>query len=103
MALNYVLRFEEMDRHSLPMAGGKGANLGELANAGFPVPPGFCITTGAYRRIIDERDELKDWLDHLNELQPDQLDTIRSIGQKVREFFESLEFPAAIKSEIIKA
>lgn len=103
MTLNYVLRFEEMDRHSLPMAGGKGANLGELAKAGFPVPPGFCITTGAYRRIMDEQDELKNWLDRLNELKPDQLDAIRSIGQKVREFFESLEFPASIKSEIIGA
>ena len=32
----------------LPIAGGKGANLGELIRAGFPVPDGFVITTGAY-------------------------------------------------------
>jgi phosphoenolpyruvate synthase/pyruvate phosphate dikinase len=33
---------------SLAIAGGKGANLGELSQAGFEVPPGFVITTAAY-------------------------------------------------------
>lgn len=33
----------------LPLAGGKGANLGELLGAGLPVPPGFVVTTAAYR------------------------------------------------------
>ena len=101
--MKYVLRFEEMDRHSLPIAGGKGANLGELAHAGFPVPPGFCITTAAYRQIIDELDEINGWLDRLNELKPDQLEEIRLYGQKVRELIEGVEFPAPMKSEIIEA
>ena len=33
----------------LPEVGGKAANLGELIRAGLPVPPGFCLTTEAYR------------------------------------------------------
>ncbi|MGQ0718051.1 MAG: PEP/pyruvate-binding domain-containing protein [Pseudonocardiales bacterium] len=35
----------------LPVVGGKAANLGELIRAGFPVPPGFCLTTAAYQQI----------------------------------------------------
>jgi rifampicin phosphotransferase len=35
----------------LPVVGGKAANLGELIRAGFPVPPGFCITTAAYQQV----------------------------------------------------
>ncbi|MGH3777599.1 MAG: PEP/pyruvate-binding domain-containing protein [Pseudonocardiaceae bacterium] len=35
----------------LPVVGGKAANLGELIGAGFPVPPGFCITTAAYQQV----------------------------------------------------
>ncbi|WP_235281729.1 hypothetical protein [Thermoactinomyces daqus] len=31
--MSYVLRFDEIDRHCLPMVGGKGANLGEMAKA----------------------------------------------------------------------
>ncbi len=32
------------------LVGGKAANLGEMLRAGLPVPPGFCLTTQAYRR-----------------------------------------------------
>src|SRR6266516_1070089 len=46
----FVLPLSALDRDSLALAGGKGANLGEMARAGFPVPPGFCITTTAYER-----------------------------------------------------
>ncbi|TMG10943.1 MAG: phosphoenolpyruvate synthase, partial [Chloroflexi bacterium] len=38
----------EIDRGAVALAGGKGANLGDLARAGFPVPNGFVLTTGAY-------------------------------------------------------
>lgn len=40
----FVLPFSTLDRDSLALGGAKGANLGEMANEGFPVPPGFCIT-----------------------------------------------------------
>jgi pyruvate,water dikinase len=40
-----------VDAGMLPLVGGKAANLGELIRAGLPVPPGFCLTTEAYRRV----------------------------------------------------
>ncbi|MDV8147503.1 PEP/pyruvate-binding domain-containing protein [Arthrobacter sp. B10-11] len=36
----------------LARVGGKAANLGETTRAGLPVPPGFCLTTEAYRRAV---------------------------------------------------
>lgn len=48
----FVLPLRALDRHSLTVAGGKAANLGELMRAGFPVPDGFCLTTAAYRRFV---------------------------------------------------
>lgn len=47
----WTLPFAAVDRTSLPLVGGKGANLGELVKAGFAVPPGFCVTTAAYDRV----------------------------------------------------
>ena len=44
----------ELTRHDLGVAGGKGANLGELVRAGFPVPDGFVVTTAAYTRFVAE-------------------------------------------------
>ncbi len=46
-----VVPLEQLDRTSLPLAGGKAANLGELIRAGFSVPAGFCVTTAAYDRV----------------------------------------------------
>ncbi|WP_017592845.1 PEP/pyruvate-binding domain-containing protein [Nocardiopsis potens] len=37
---------------ALGLAGGKAVNLGILIRAGLPVPPGYCLTTAAYRRAV---------------------------------------------------
>lgn len=42
----------EFGAGDLALAGGKGANLGELVREGFPVPPGFVITTAAYEHAL---------------------------------------------------
>ncbi|GAA2202958.1 PEP/pyruvate-binding domain-containing protein [Sinomonas flava] len=44
-----VLPLASVRAADVSVAGGKGANLGELIDAGLPVPPGFVVTTGAYR------------------------------------------------------
>lgn len=46
-----VVPLGTLDRTSLPLVGGKAANLGELIRAGFPVPAGFCVTTAAYAQV----------------------------------------------------
>ncbi|MCE7006444.1 phosphoenolpyruvate synthase [Kibdelosporangium philippinense] len=43
--------FEDIRADMLAIVGGKAANLGELTRAGLPVPPGFCITTDAYKEV----------------------------------------------------
>jgi Pyruvate phosphate dikinase, AMP/ATP-binding domain len=50
--MTYIKDFSQVGRGDLEEAGGKGANLGELARAGFPVPPGFVLTTAAYIRTL---------------------------------------------------
>ena len=50
----YCLNFSEIGKKDIPVAGGKGANLGEMYNAGFPVPPGFVISSKAYFDFIDK-------------------------------------------------
>ncbi|WP_086821374.1 PEP/pyruvate-binding domain-containing protein [Allokutzneria sp. NRRL B-24872] len=48
-----VVDLAALDSTMGELVGGKAANLGELINAGIPVPPGFCVTTDAYRRMIE--------------------------------------------------
>ena len=50
----YVKKFEDLSKSDIGIAGGKGANLGELTQAGIPVPPGFVVTAQAYEYFMDE-------------------------------------------------
>jgi len=48
-----VRPFERLSRADVDYAGGKGANLGELTAAGFPVPPGFVVGAPTYATFCD--------------------------------------------------
>jgi pyruvate,water dikinase len=49
-----VVWFRDLGAGDVAIAGGKGANLGELAGAGFPVPRGFVVTASAYLDAMGE-------------------------------------------------
>src|ERR687897_3467806 len=51
----YTAWFDELGKEDIALAGGKGANLGELSRAGLPVPPGFVVTTAAYDTFVEVR------------------------------------------------
>lgn len=99
----YVMHFNEVDRTNLFEVGGKGANLGELSKAGFPVPSGFCITTWAYRDFIAASNEMDGFLDLLDQLKPDQPDEISKLGKLIRDHLLTVPIPQTIKSSIIDA
>jgi pyruvate,water dikinase len=42
--------FDQIGPADAEHVGGKGLSLGLMASAGLPVPPGFCVTSAAYRR-----------------------------------------------------
>jgi len=46
----FAIPFGELSAGHVELVGGKCANLGELTQAGFPVPPGFAVTTAAHGR-----------------------------------------------------
>jgi pyruvate,water dikinase len=51
-----VLPLDSLGAADRPLAGGKGASLGELVRAGFPVPAGFVVTTAAFREALGALD-----------------------------------------------
>ena len=51
--MTYTAWFDEIRKGDIALAGGKGANLGELSQAGLPVPPGFVVTTTAYDAFVE--------------------------------------------------
>lgn len=49
-----ILWLDQLSKEDIPRVGGKGANLGELFQAGFPVPRAFCITASSYKKQLEQ-------------------------------------------------
>jgi pyruvate,water dikinase len=76
MQRKYVVWFEEVDKHSVGIVGGKGANLGEMLQASFPVPYGFVVTSAAYFYLLEHNnlhEDMKKILSYLNFENPKEL------------------------------
>ena len=98
---SYILGFQEIDKTKLAMVGGKGANLGELSRIeGIQVPEGFCVTTEAYKAIVENVKEFSSLLDQLSLLKADNREGISEISAKIRNLIEEIDIPEDIDKEI---
>ncbi len=96
----YVLDFQEIDKTKLVVVGGKGANLGELSRIeGIRVPEGFCVTTEAYKRTIEQTPEFNTLLEQLSPVKMDNREKVSEISGKIRSAIEG----TAIAKEIVDA
>jgi phosphoenolpyruvate synthase/pyruvate phosphate dikinase len=104
MIERYVLRLEEIDKTQVALAGGKGAQLGELSQIeGIRVPAGFCVTTDAFRQIIATVPATADQLDHLSRLDPDDRYAIRKLSAEVRRTLEGIAIPDDLAAAITRS
>ena len=101
--MDVVKWFEELGTGDVAQAGGKGANLGEMTKAGFPVPPGFVITAQAYQDFIEESGltaKIKRRLTGLNSEDGVQL---RRRAKEIQGLISQAKVPSRIEDEVIKA
>jgi len=100
---SYVLDFHDLDRTKFALAGGKGANLGELSRIqGIQVPAGFCLTTTAYKEITASNKDFNSLLDHLAILQTHNTKEISETSAKIRTLIEETPVPKHIEDEITR-
>ena len=100
----YVLDLQEVDETQVAVVGGKGAHLGGLSRIeGVRVPGGFCVTTGAFRRIMAEAPSIDDRLDRLSRLNPDDREAIRALSAEIRRTIEGVAIPGDLAAAITGA
>ncbi len=96
-----IMNLKEIREDDLLLVGGKGANLGEMASAGFPVPPGFCLTTAAFRRFIASVSQSEQIYERLNSAK--NLDEVRKAGSYVRGILLNTPVPDIVLHEAERA
>ncbi|MDF3301752.1 rifamycin-inactivating phosphotransferase [Streptomyces tropicalis] len=99
----YVVDLREVDETQVAVVGGKGAHLGGLSRIeGVRVPDGFCVTTGAFRRIMAAA-SIDDRLDRLSRLDPDDREAIRTLSAQIRRTVEGIAVPDDLAAAITRA
>ena len=96
----YIKWLSEVDKTSGSIVGGKGANLAEMYNAGFPVPPAFCITAQAFDiflRSAELKEKIKEIIDKTN---VDNTEELEINAKKIRELIINSEIPKDMEKEI---
>ena len=73
MSTVYALPLEEIDNSQVELAGGKGASLGELVQAGMNVPAGFVVTRAAFDYFMQAADKSGTVSEVLDKLSRDEL------------------------------
>jgi rifampicin phosphotransferase len=87
----------------LAQVGGKGASLAHLAAAGLPVPPGFCVTTAAYRRFVAEHGLQEQILAAVCAATPEQPATLEEASGRIGELFAQHTMPDDVAEAIRRA
>ncbi len=97
-----IIWFENLRKTDIPSVGGKNANLGEMINAGMPVPPGFAVTAFSYKKFIEETGISEKIYAVIRETvtDPDDPKQYEIASKKIRELIESTPIPKDVEEAI---
>ena len=102
MKTDLVLWFENLRNTDVPSVGGKNASLGEMINAGMPVPPGFAITAFSYKKFIEETGISSKIYEIIKETVTNASDPkqFEIASKRIRELIESTPMPKDIETAV---
>jgi phosphoenolpyruvate synthase/pyruvate phosphate dikinase len=98
--MSYTKPFKEISKSDAAIAGGKGASLGEMTQAGMPVPPGFVVLAGAFERFIEKTDINVEIDSILHKVDHHRVDTVEHASEKIQALIKSAKMPKDIAAEV---
>jgi pyruvate,water dikinase len=100
---NVIVWFDQIGKDDVALVGGKGANLGEMTRHQIPVPPGFVVSTHAYRQFVEAAGLEATIHAELDGLEANDTAKLNAVSANVRRAFLTAEMPEAIASQIVDA
>ncbi len=98
--MNNLVWLKEIGKSDVLVAGGKGAQLGELKKAGFSVPEGFVVTTSVYKSIVEKlQAPIKNLLSNIDVENTVELE---EASNKIRNLVISSDLPAVVQEELME-
>jgi len=98
-----ILWFKDVDKDDIPHVGGKGANLGEMTQAHFPVPNGFIVTSHAYFAFIKENNLATKIKHLLGTINFDNSESLMQVSSHIKKMMMQENMSDELVAEIFKA
>jgi pyruvate,water dikinase len=95
-----VLPFSKIRKEDIPLVGGKGANLGEMASFGIPVPNGFVITAEAYKKVIDHNALQPVIREIIKQTEVNNQKELQKAAIKIQRLIQTADIPPELIKEI---
>lgn len=103
MTAHSLVWLQDVGKNDGKIVGGKGANLGEMVRAGFPVPPGFVVTAEAYAEFL-QHNHLIEKIQHLVEtIDFAKPASLEKVSGQIKSLITKGVFPQTFVGEIFNA
>ena len=94
--------FNHISKSDPPIAGGKGASLGEMTQTGLAVPPGFVVLSAGFEKFLGETDLNIEIDSILHTVNQKEMRTVENASDKIKDLILKAKMPKDIKEEIKK-
>jgi pyruvate,water dikinase len=94
--------FSQIGKKDAAIAGGKGASLGEMTQAGLKVPPGFVILAEAFDRFLEETDLTQELESQLKKVNYKDVNSVDGASSSIRALIRSVSMPKDLSLDIVK-
>ena len=98
--MELVRPFNKLSKNDAALAGGKGASLGEMTQAGISVPPGFVVLADSFEQFIKETDLVQEIDTILHKVNHKEIHTVEAASESIRELILNAHMPKDIADEI---
>jgi pyruvate,water dikinase len=99
-----VLDFADLDLSQVEAVGGKNANLGEVRNrVGLPVPPGFAVSTYAYKLFLDHNHLGERLTDLLKGWSLTDMDSLARVSEELNAIIQAAQMPPELEAALAEA
>ncbi len=96
----FLKNFSELTKNDVNIAGGKGASLGEMTQAGIPVPSGFVVLAPAFDRFLAETDLAQEVAAQLSKVNYDDISSVERASRVIHDLIHDAKFPIDIEAEV---
>lgn len=100
--MKFIKYFSELNKSDTGIAGGKGASLGEMFRAGFPIPPGFVVLSQAFDRFLRDTDLIVEVEAQLKKVNPKKINTVDDASEILRQLINKEKMPKEIQRQVLE-